>query len=1132
MNEDDECDQSEPEEENVNRNDSEAQRKFLVDYCKRGSTKCKRCRRKIPKDELRIGKSAPFKTKTITQYFHVQCAFDSFKRARTSSNVITCMDDISGFELIHDEDRIKILHLMDETNAKRTVAQQKPKEKPKRAMSPQEPSKSRKVKLKNSNLPAIKIMYTNADQLTTSKMTELKNTIERKQPLIVAICEIKPKIACERSQKDYEIPNYTIHPVNLDNDNGRGLAIYVHKSLEKSAIQLTTTNDFNEVCLVEIRLRGGDMLLFGCCYRSPTTTELSGENNDKLNRLLKCISLKKYSHICIVGDFNYKAINWSSWTSTLSDDSTEARFIETARDCYFHQHVESPTRRRGTDEPSLLDLVFTNETMQVSEITHNPPLGKSDHDVLTFDFQCYVDYTKQKASFCYDKGKYSEMRESLANSGWVNEFINLAEKADTTTEQLWTSLKTKLSQLRKEFVPLTFPSSKPTWIDKGSIPIDKKTREAIHDKEKTHRLWISDKKKGLVETARSSYTRSRNKVKTLLRKARRRFERDIAHKAKTNPKAFWGHTRRSLKTKAGIAPLLSDPKDKESMKFDDLEKASILLGQFSSVFTREKPGDIPRLERRTNSKLCSLDLTTEMVLKELQGININKSCRPDGIHPRLLLELAEIIATPVTMLFTATLQNGTLPEDWKKATITPIYKKGSRHLAENYRPISLTEALCKIMEKFLRDEIVGHLLKEKLLSPKQYGFITGRSTTTQLLYYLDECIKTISNSGVVDSVYLDFSKAFDTVPHRRLLGKLEAYGIEETILNWIQAFLEGRTQEVMVNGCRSKSESVISGVPQGTVLGPILFVIYINDLLDHVTSHGLMFADDTKIFRRIASYNDAKELQADIAKLEEWSDTWQLRFNYDKCHILTLGKFDNIHHAQRYVMSGNELEHVFDEKDLGVTIDGELSFEEHIARKVRIANGIVGQIRRSFAYLDCETFRRIYCAFVRPHLEYGQSAWAPHRVKDINALENVQIRATKLVDGLGKLDYAERLKRLNLPSLAFRRQRGDMIEIYKHFHTYDRSTLSPSFIPRNRPSRKHKFQLLSRRAKDGTRGLQYNSFYYRCQRTWNNLPSDVVGAEDVNAFKNALDSHWEEHPMMHDPTYREPTEDAEESDED
>ena len=220
-------------------------------------------------------------------------------------------------------------------------------------------------------------------------------------------------------------------------------------------------------------------------------------------------------------------------------------------------------------------------------------------------------------------------------------------------------------------------------------------------------------------------------------------------------------------------------------------------------------------------------------------------------------------------------------------------------------------------------------------------------------------------------------------------------------------------------------------------------------------------------------------------------------------------------------MSNNKLEHVFEEKDLGITIDSELKFREHISRKVRIANGIVGQIRRSFSFLDCETFRRIYCAFVRPHLEYGQAAWSPHLTKDIKTLENVQIRATKLVDGLGKLEYAERLKRLNLPTLAFRRQRGDIIEIFKHFHTYDKFTLSRSFHPQTYPSRQHKFQLVQRRPKDGKRGLQFNSFYYRCPAVWNKLPSNVVNAKNINAFKNALDAYWENHPMKYNHEYRE-----------
>ena len=241
-----------------------------------------------------------------------------------------------------------------------------------------------------------------------------------------------------------------------------------------------------------------------------------------------------------------------------------------------------------------------------------------------------------------------------------------------------------------------------------------------------------------------------------------------------------------------------------------------------------------------------------------------------------------------------------------------------------------------------------------------------------------------------------------------------------------------------------------------------------------------MFADDTKIFRLISSREDALELQSDIAKLEDWSNTWQLRFNPDKCHVLSLGKFKNIKYTHRYVVYNNEIEHVFDEKELGVTIDSELKFDEHIAKKVRVANAIVRQIRRSFSYLGCDTSRRIYTAFVRPHLEYGQTIWSPYLLRNINAVENVQVRATKLVDGLGKLEYSERLKRLNIPSLAFRRKRGDMIEVFKHFiKSYDKSTLASSFQPRQRVSRKHKFQLHMPPARDGKHGLKSNFFYHR-----------------------------------------------------
>ena len=182
----------------------------------------------------------------------------------------------------------------------------------------------------------------------------------------------------------------------------------------------------------------------------------------------------------------------------------------------------------------------------------------------------------------------------------------------------------------------------------------------------------------------------------------------------------------------------------------------------------------------------------------------------------------------------------------------------------------------------------------------------------------------------------------------------------------------------MVNGSSSQVGAVVSGVPQGTVLGPLLFVIYINDMLDEVSSCALLFADDTKIFRQVTCEEDANALQEDLLKLEAWTKLWLLRFNTDKCHVLTLGKLENIEYTKRYMIGDMELEHVFEEKDLGIMVDADLSFDEHICTKVNKANQIMGLIRRSFVNLDNKSFIKLYTALVRPHLEYGQRVWSPH----------------------------------------------------------------------------------------------------------------------------------------------------------
>ena len=897
--------------------------------------------------------------------------------------------------------------------------------------------------------------------------------------------------------------DYTLHPVNLDSKTGRGIAVYAHKSLDKSIIQIKPAVSFEEACLLEVKLRGGDVLLFGCFYRSPTKSMTSDENNTKLNQLLQHLSLKKYSHKLFVGDFNFKLINWKTWTTPANEESMESTFLETVKDCFLHQHIDKATRRRGNDDPSLLDLVFSDEEMQVSDLMHHAPLGKSDHSVITFNFHCYLNYGKPKERLNYSKGDYQSMLENLSSTNWAKRFVEFGR--NRSVEELCGDLKLKFAELTNEFVPKTTISNQPTWRDKG-FPINQEARTALQEKSATHRKWISNRYNGEGPLARTDFTRSRNKVRRLLRKAKRNFERNVAENSKVNPKLFWSYARRKLKTKTGIAPLLENKDKKDSLKFDDEEKANILSDQFSSVFSVEPEGDIPKINVRTDSKVLELIITVDMVLEALQKLNVNKSVGPDGIHPRLLKELAEEIASPITLIFNKSITEGKLPNEWKEAFISSIYKKGSKNLAENYRPISLTSILCKVLESQVRETVLNHLQENKLLSAKQYGFIGGRSTALQLLYYLDSCVRKIAEGKVVDTVYFDFAKAFDKVPHRRLLGKLEAYGISGSILNWIREFLCGRTQTVVVNGEKSKKAAVLSGIPQGTVLGPLLFVIYINDILDGITSSGLLFADDTKIFREVTSEEDSLRLQADIERLEQWAKVWLLEFNQDKCHVITLGKLENIKHTHRYRLGGKEIEHVFEEKDLGVIVDHDLSFSEHISSKIRIANAIVGLIRRSFAFLDIKTFTKLYTAFVRPHLEYAQSAWSPITKKHVNALENVQIRATKLIDGLGHLDYPERLKVIDLPTLRYRRMRGDMIEVYKHCNTYDADIISPSFQKSARPSRQHNSQLIQqRRPRDGVTGLETNCFYNRTIETWNELPRNVAEAEDITEFKINLD---------------------------
>ena len=304
------------------------------------------------------------------------------------------------------------------------------------------------------------------------------------------------------------------------------------------------------------------------------------------------------------------------------------------------------------------------------------------------------------------------MRMELLESNWCAGFA--AGAKSRTCEENWPLWKAKIIDLKKTYVPIRKAPNKPQW-KKGVVPISQETKAAILNKKKSHRRWMSKRHADDSAEARKSYTKASNKVKKLLRKAKKAFEKGIAEEAKTNPKKFWLHARKKLSTKTGIAPLLENPSDPDSLRFDDGAKANILQKQFLSVFTRESTEEIPELPKRTTSIIADLIITDDDVQKRLRSLNPNKSCGPDGISSRILKELADIIAGPITALFNCSLQRGEVPSDWKKANISPIFKKGSKSIAANYRQISLTAVLCKLMESLIRDHVMSYLMENRLL---------------------------------------------------------------------------------------------------------------------------------------------------------------------------------------------------------------------------------------------------------------------------------------------------------------------------------------------------------------------------------------------------------------------------------
>jgi hypothetical protein len=378
------------------------------------------------------------------------------------------------------------------------------------------------------------------------------------------------------------------------------------------------------------------------------------------------------------------------------------------------------------------------------------------------------------------------------------------------------------------------------------------------------------------------YKKLRNKVRMETRKTARKEYDLIATTSKENPKKFWNH----VNSKRKAAPSIGDLKNKladgsvEVIR-DDKDKAEAFSEYFASVYTDEGLGHFDKMEPKDCTDNGTVTFHLHDIQKRLSNLKVAKSPGCDVIHPRILKELSFDLAQPLKIIFEHSFEQKRLPSDWLSADITVIYKKGSKAELSNYRPISLTCVCCKIMESVIRDHIMNYFIENNLFSSRQFGFITGHSTVMQLLTILDNWTMNLEAGGQIDVIYTDFEKAFNKVPHERLISKLISYGINMDVIHWIKAFLNDRRQRIKVNGKFSKWQKVYSGIPQGSILGPILFIIFINDIVHSCTntSELYLYADDAKLFRCIHTDCDNIKLQEDLNNVKRWADNWLLKLN-------------------------------------------------------------------------------------------------------------------------------------------------------------------------------------------------------------------------------------------------------------
>lgn len=902
-------------------------------------------------------------------------------------------------------------------------------------------------------MPSIKCYYFNARSLN-NKISEFTYFLENSKYDIILITETWFKnytpdglICCK---------NYNVYRFDRKIGKGGGVICLVKNTFSSNKSDVFF-DDSNEIICVDVKIV--DKLYRFCCIYVPPIL-----GND-----IKVKIFENFAKICnnnvpvfVFGDFNEPNIDW------LNPDPSKNILIDYSFRNGLEQLVLNATRGFN-----VLDLVFTTHKNLVLSVDILPPFSNSDHSSIEVEIVIKNSINSVKPTRNFSKADYFSINSYLSQINWYEFF-----RECHTTNDFWLVYKNTLHELIDKFVPIYHePKQKIDFCLKNLIRLK-------------HKLWKKMKINHSI-TNKSVYNKCLRDIKTHCVNRKISFETNLLQKDRIN---FYKYAKQTLGTNTSIPPI----KWNNDLITDNIYKTEKFNKYFQSVFTHDIENT--RLENViVQDKFSNITFTEYDILLAIKQLKNSSSYGPDNIPPIFLKNIADFICVPLCIIFNRSFRTHTLPLDWLISKVIPVHKKGNKNEVENYRPISLTCISCKIMETIIKQHLTKYLEDNKILSASQYGFRAEKSTSLQLLQCMNSWTKNFDNQVSTDVIYFDFTKAFDKVSHQKLFQKLESIGISGNLLLWLIAFLSDRRQCVCINNVLSNFLPVFSGVPQGSVLGPLLFLIFINDLplvLPRSISC-FIFADDLKIFSSINSVADVINLQCAISLIHDWSNKWNLPISVMKTFVLHLGKNNPCY---SYSLNNVILQKSNSCRDLGINISHDLKFSKHINEIVKNAYFKTWQIYYIFQSKNAKLLTQAFVTYVRPILEFSSIVWSPYLLKDIKLIEKVQKRFTKKICSKN-LTYFERLKFLNLKSLEERRLQIDLIETFKFLHQIHSISLENCFEKRTNLYKPNDLYIDFSRTE-----IRKYWFANRVCKIWNNLPNEIKSAKNLSTFKNKLNS--------------------------